>query len=289
MAWPGTRTCRRAEHWCTDTGVGKMREEHVSKSLFDLKGKVALVTGGNSGLGLAFARGIARQGGDVVIWARNAAKNAAAKQELEAFGVRVAARQVDVASETEIVAGYEALMKDCGRIDCVFANAGLPPPSTRSMLELSTRDYLDFMDVSLHGAFYTLREGARLMVRRAAAGEPGGSLVFCGSLSMFKGLPGKPSYAGAKGAMGAIVRSMAVEFGRFGIRANSIAPGYVKTGMTGEGELSPLDQFMAAKNPIPRPGYAADFEGIAAYLASDASSFHTGDTITIDGGCMVNL
>lgn len=261
----------------------------MTRGLFDLHGKVTVVTGGNSGLGLGFARGIARQGGDLEIWARNAEKNAAAKQELEAFGVRVITRQVDVASEQQIIAAYAALLRDFGRVDCVIANAGLPPPRTRSMLELSTQEYLDFIDVSLHGAFYTLREGARLMVQRAEAGERGGSLVFCGSLSMFKGLPGKPSYAGSKGAMGAIVRSMAAEFGKYGIRANTVAPGYIKTGMTGEGELSDLDKFMMAKNAIPRPGYLADFEGIAAYLASDASSFHTGDTLTIDGGSMVML
>jgi NAD(P)-dependent dehydrogenase (short-subunit alcohol dehydrogenase family) len=264
-------------------------EDNMTRGLFDLSGKVTVITGGNSGLGLAFARGVAKQGGDLSIWARNEDKNAAAKKELEAFGVRVSTQQVDVASEEQIVAGYAAVMKDFGRLDCVIANAGLPPPQTRSMLDLPSEEFRRFLDVSLNGAYYTLREGARLMVRRAEAGEPGGSLVFCGSLSMFKGLAGKPSYAGSKGAMGAIVRSMAVEFGKHGIRANTIAPGYVKTGMTGEGELSPLDKFMLIKNAIPRPGYGADYEGIAAYLASDASSFHTGDTITIDGGCMVML
>lgn len=261
----------------------------MAKGLFDLSGKVTVVTGGNSGLGLAFARGIAKQGGEVSIWARNAQKSAAAQAELEAFGVRVSTQQVDVSDEAQIVAGFEAVLKAHGRIDCVIANAGLPPPQTRSMLDLPSAEFQKFLDVSLNGAYYTLREGARCMVRRAEAGEPGGSLVFCGSLSMFKGLAGKPSYAGSKGAMGAIVRSMAVELGKYGIRANSIAPGYVKTGMTGEGELSPLDKFMLIKNAIPRPGYGSDYEGIAAYLASNASSFHTGDTITIDGGCMVML
>jgi NAD(P)-dependent dehydrogenase (short-subunit alcohol dehydrogenase family) len=261
----------------------------MAKGLFDLTGKVTVVTGGNSGLGLGFARGIAKQGGNIAIWARNEEKNAAAKKELEAFGVKVSTHQVDVAAEAQIVAGFDAVMKVFGRVDCVIANAGLPPPQTRSMLDLSTKEFQDFLDVSLTGAYLTLREGARLMVKRAEAGEMGGSLIFCGSLSMFKGLAGKPSYAGSKGAMGAIVRSMAVEFGKYGIRANTIAPGYIKTGMTGVGELSPLDKFMLIKNAIPRPGYMADFEGIAAYLASDASSFHTGDTITIDGGCMVML
>lgn len=261
----------------------------MAKSLFDLSGKVAVVTGGNSGLGLAFARGIARQGGSVAIWARNEEKNAAAKRELEAFGVKVTTHRVDVSSEEQTIAGYREVMEAFGRVDSVFANAGLPPPQTRSMLDLSTKEFRDFLDVSLTGAYLTLREGARLMVKRAEAGDIGGSLVFCGSLSMFKGLAGKPSYAGSKGGMGAIVRSMAVEFGKYGIRANSIAPGYVKTGMTGTGELSPLDKFMLIKNAIPRPGYMEDYEGVAAYLASDASSFHTGDTLTIDGGCMVML
>lgn len=261
----------------------------MTKGLFDLSGKVTVITGGNSGLGLGFARGIAKQGGSVAIWARNAEKNAEAKKELEAFGVRVTTHKVDVSSEEQIVAGYQEVLKEFGRVDCVIANAGLPPPQTRSMLDLPSKEFQDFMNVSLNGAYYTLREGARVMVKRAEDGEPGGSLIFCGSLSMYKGLAGKPSYAGSKGAMGAIVRSMAVEFGKYGIRANSIAPGYVKTGMTGEGELSPLDKFMLVKNAIPRPGYGADFEGVAAYLASDASSFHTGDTLVIDGGCMVML
>ena len=262
----------------------------MAKGLFDLSGKVSLITGGNSGLGLGFARGIAKQGGSVVIWGRNAEKNAAAKQELESFGGRVGARQVDIASEEAVVAGYEALMKEFGRVDCVIANAGLPPSPARSVFDVATKDYHDFLAVSMHGSFYTLREGARHMVKRAEAGEPGGSLVFCGSLSMFKGLAGKVAYAGSKAALGAMIRSMAVEFGKYGIRANSIAPGYIKTGMTGEAEqLTPVDKFFAAKAPIPRPGYPADFEGIAAYLASDASSYHSGDTIIIDGACMVNL
>jgi NAD(P)-dependent dehydrogenase (short-subunit alcohol dehydrogenase family) len=264
-------------------------EKAMAKGLFDLSGKVAVITGGNSGLGLGFARGIAKQGGDVVIWARNEEKNAAVKKELETYGVRVLTRKVDVSSEAEIVAGYEEVMKVFGRVDTVIANAG-PPPASRSSLTLSSEDYLKFIDVALHGAFYTLREGARAMSQRAEAGEPGGSLIASGSLSMFKGLAGKPHYAGSKAAIGAIVRGMAAEFGKHGIRANVIAPGYIKTGMTGTGdELTPLDQYMLAKNAIPRPGYMADFEGIAAFLASDSSAFITGETITVDGGAMVMM
>src|SRR5262245_18481982 len=121
----------------------------MAKGLFDLSGKVAVVTGGNSGIGLGFARGIAKQGGTVVIWGRNAEKNAAAKKELESYGARAGARQVDVGSEEQIVAGFEALMKEFGRVDCVIANAGLPPPRSSSIFDMSTPDYLAFLNVSL--------------------------------------------------------------------------------------------------------------------------------------------
>jgi NAD(P)-dependent dehydrogenase (short-subunit alcohol dehydrogenase family) len=181
-------------------------------------------------------------------------------------------------------------MAEFGRVDCVIANAGLPPTTNSTLDELTTEHWQAFLGVGMHGAFYTLREGARLMVKRAQAGEPGGSLVFCGSLSMFRGLAGKPQYAAAKAAIGAVIRSMAVEFGMYGIRANSVAPGYIKTGMTGESEeLSPIDKYFASQTPIPRPGYPADFEAIAAYLASDASSFHSGDTIVIDGAYLARM
>ena len=264
----------------------------MAKGLFDLTGKVALVTGGNSGLGLGFARGIAKQGGAVEIWGRNAERNAKAKGELEALGARASARSVDVSSEEAIIAGFDALLADYGRIDCVIANAGLPPPNTTNTLDVSTKELRDFMEVSFFGAYFTLREGARHMIKRAEAGEPGGSLIFCGSLSMFIGLPGKGAYAGSKGGMGAIVRGLATELGKHGIRANSIAPGYIKTGfMEGAPEemQKQIDAYFASKTPIPRPGYPEDFEAIAAYLASDSSSFHTGDTIIIDGGSIINL
>jgi NAD(P)-dependent dehydrogenase (short-subunit alcohol dehydrogenase family) len=257
----------------------------MSKGLFDLTGKVTLVTGGNSGIGLGFARGVAKVGGDLEIWGRSADKNAAAKAELEAFGVRVVTRQVDVSKEDQIIAGYEGLMKDFGRIDCVFANSG-GNAKANSYLDLGNEEYHELINLNLHGAFYTLREAAKLMVARAKAGEPGGSLVACGSLSMFMGLPGKPHYAGSKAALGAIIRGMAVEFGKYAIRANVVAPGLISTGMTGD-DQSDVAKFMSAKTPIPRVGYPADFEGIGAYLASDASSFLTGETITIDGGYMV--
>ena len=261
----------------------------MAKSLFDLKGKVTVVTGGNGGIGLGFARGIAKQGGDLAIWARNADRNAAAKKELESFGVRVTTRQVDVASEKDVAAAFDDLIKDMGRVDCVFANSGIAArPGIQSIIDLTTEEYHELININLHGAYYTLREGARHMVNRAKAGEPGGSLVHCGSLSMFVGLKGKEHYAGSKAALGAMIRCMAVELGQYGIRANVIAPGYIKTGLTGAA-TDQVDKFFASTTPVPRVGLPADFEGIAAYLASDASSFHSGDTIVIDGAYLVQM
>lgn len=269
----------------------------MANGLFDLSGKVALVTGGNSGLGLGFARGIARQGGDVVIWGRSEERNAAAVAELEGLGVRASAHAVDVSSQDDVIAGFDQLVKEYGRVDTVIANAGMPP-NTRSILDTDSEAYHTLLNTNMHGAFYTLQEGAKRMVARAEAGDPGGSLVFCGSLSIFQGVPGISPYAAAKGGISAVMRCLAVELGQYGIRANTVAPGYIKTGFSGgrqdgsaqpEEEWTDIDKIFAGKAALKRPGFAADFEGIAAYLASDASSFHTGDTIVIDGAALIHI
>jgi len=268
----------------------------MSKGLFDCTGKVALITGGNGGIGLGFARGIARMGGTIAIWARNADKNAQARADLETAGAgRVETYQIDVASEEAVIEGYDRLIADFGRIDCVFANSGRASRS-RSVLALDTQEWHDLLSVNLHGAFFTLREGARKMVARAEAGEPGGSLVYCGSLSMVHGIAGINNYAASKGGMGAAVRGMAAELGQYGIRCNTIAPGYVKTGIGGDqgmtdelkARMAQVDAHFSQKTPIHRPGTVEDFEGIGAYLCSDASSFHSGDTIFIDGASHIH-
>lgn len=256
--------------------------------LFDCTGKVTLVTGGNGGIGLGFAMGVAKMGGDVAIWARNADKNAAAKAELIAAGAgRVETYVVDVASEDAILAGYDRLMADFGRIDCVFANSG-GAPGYRSVFDMPTQAWHDFLDVALHGAFITLREAARHMVARAEGGEPGGSLVACGSLSLFHGLPGKQNYAASKAGVAAVIRCMAAEFGKHGIRANVVAPGLIMTPMMGgEANVAKMAEMFGPQVPLQRVGYPADFEGVGAWLCSDASSFVSGTTITIDGGKMI--
>ena len=203
---------------------------------------------------------------------------------------RVEVYSVDVSKEDAVASAYAELISDFGRIDCIFANAGRTSKS-RDFLELDSDEWHDLLAVNLHGAFYTLREGARRMVARAKSGEPGGSLVFCGSLSMFHGVAGIENYAAAKGAVTAVMRGLAVELGRYEIRANTVAPGYVKTGFLADADpevVAGLDAHFSSKTPIPRPGTPADFEGVAAYLCSDASRFHTGDTLVIDGGSLIH-
>ncbi|MET0370647.1 MAG: SDR family oxidoreductase [Sphingobium sp.] len=263
----------------------------MTQNIFDLTGKVALVTGGSSGLGLAFAQGIAKCGGDIVIWGRNKDRNAEAAALLREQGGRVFADSVDVSSHSEVVVGMARAVEEMGRIDCAIANAGMSH-GRASSLDITPQDYHHLLATNQHGAFYTLQEAARHMVGRAKAGDPGGSLIICGSLVIFRGVTGMAHYSAAKGALAAIMTSMTPELGRSGVRINMIAPGYIRTqiGLSADDpKRKAMDAEFLARTPLGRIGAPEDFEGIAAYLASDRSSFHTGDVIVIDGGVKVNL
>jgi NAD(P)-dependent dehydrogenase (short-subunit alcohol dehydrogenase family) len=248
--------------------------------MFDLTGKTALVTGGNGGVGLAFARGMARQGANIIVWGRNSAKSAAAVAELSGLAVEAFAQDVDVADEAQVIAGFAKALEIAPRIDCVIQNAGFSNPAP-SFVEMTTEQYHAQLDVALHGGFYTLREAARHMTARTGGGEPGGSIIICGSGLVFTGIQGMEHYAAAKAGLAAMMRSMATELGRHQVRVNMIAPGYIKTGLEGS---EAFEETFAARTPIPRVGLPEDIEGAAAYLASDASRFHTGDILNIDGG-----
>ncbi|MDD9940574.1 MAG: SDR family oxidoreductase [Myxococcales bacterium] len=258
------------------------------RGLFDLSGKVVLATGANSGIGLGFLQGCARHGADVVVWSRRVEHNAAAVDALQALGApRAHAEAVDVADEGAVAAAFASTLDVMGRVDCVFANAGFHHRA-ESFSDLSSAQYHQLLDVNLHGAFYTLREATRHMRKRARAGDPGGSLIACGSLSMFHGLQGMEHYAAAKGALSAMIKGLAVEMGPYGVRANMLAPGFIMTGMAdGDPRAEQVSQRFAAITPLGRPGEISDIEGPAVYLASDASRFHTGDILVVDGGRLV--
>lgn len=258
------------------------------RNLFDLTGKVVLATGGMSGIGLGFLRGCARQGAAVVIWDRRTEDAAGVVEQLRSLGASaVHVETVDVSDEAAVTAAFASTIAAMGRVDCAFANAGISRRAP-SFVDLSTETWHQLLDVNLHGAFYTLRAAAGHMKQRAQNGDPGGSLVACGSLSIFQGIQGMEHYAAAKGALLAMIKGLAVEMGPFGVRANMLVPGFILTGLTGGNpETQKVVERFSAITPLGRPGDLSDIEGPAAYLASDASKFHTGDTLVIDGGRLV--
>lgn len=251
---------------------------------FDLTGKVGLVTGGNGGIGYGMADALAQAGADVVIWGRREDKTRDAGERLKAHGTRVLAKAVDVADETAVVAGIAEAVEAFGRLDFVAANAGMGE-SAPSFDQMTTETWRRVMAVNLDGVFWTFREACRHMVARAKAGDPGGSLLVTSSTSAIHGAPRNQAYAASKGAVLPMVRGIAVEYARHGIRANAVLPGWIATEMTAP--LQAWDTFnekAIGRVPMRRWGEGDDFGGLAVYLASDASRFHTGDSFVIDGG-----
>lgn len=247
---------------------------------FDLSGKVALVTGGNSGIGLGMARALASAGADVAIWGTNEEKNAKAEVELKALGTNVVAVRCDVGDEEQVVSAFADTLAALGKVDACFANAGTAGFAP-SFMDMALEEWRRVMRINLEGAFLTLREASRHMVKR---GE-GGSLVATSSLAAVEGQAKGQHYAATKGGIISMMKAIAVELARNEIRANTILPGWIETPMA-----SPAlnwDRFrdkVLPRVPARRWGVPDDFGGIAVYLASSASAYHTGDTFMIDGG-----
>ena len=255
--------------------------------MFNLGGRVVLISGGNAGIGLGFARGIARAGGDVVIWGRRPDKNAEAARSLAEFGGRVLTQEVDVSDEAAVVQAMSEAVEEMGRVDGVIANAGMMR-NEGSFAAMTSEAWHSLLAVNQHGSFYTIREGARHMKRRFDAGDPGGSLLFCASLSALTGSPGMQHYNASKGAMVAMSRGIAVEAGRYGIRSNVVCPGHTVSETVNLPDDHPVMERIRRYNPMGRMGTPADFEGIGVYFMSDLSSFHTGDVVMVEGGWMAN-
>ncbi|MGE0225003.1 MAG: SDR family NAD(P)-dependent oxidoreductase [Acetobacteraceae bacterium] len=253
----------------------------MAYSPFDLTGQVALVTGGNSGIGLGMAKALAQAGADVAIWGTNAAKNAAAKQEVEKAGRRVLTLECDVGDEAAVDAAFARTVDALGRVDGCFANAGVSGRGVTTFLEMSSEEWHRVTRINLDGAFYTFRAAARHMVKR---GE-GGVLAGTASLAAIEASPRSEHYAATKGGMISMVRALAVEFARHGIRAHAILPGWIETDMTAKWFATDgFQKKVFPRVPMRRWGDGDDFGGIAVYLMSSASKYHTGDTFIIDGG-----
>jgi NAD(P)-dependent dehydrogenase (short-subunit alcohol dehydrogenase family) len=251
---------------------------------FNLKGKVALVTGGNRGIGFGMAEAMAQAGADIVIWGRSADLNLEAEGKLTQYGVRVKAQAVDVADEHAVAVSMEEAIAAMGRLDTVIANAGIGGGAP-SFAEFPTETYRRVLSVNLDGVFFTLREACKHMVERAKAGDPGGSLLVTSSVSAIDGAARNQAYAATKGAVIPLMKAIAVEHARYGIRANTILPGWIATEMTSGAQQSDVfNEKVIGRVPFRRWGEPEDFGGVAVYLASDAARYHTGDCIRIDGG-----
>ena len=248
---------------------------------FDLTGKVALVTGGNGGIGFGMADAMAEAGADVCIWGTRKEKNDAAVAQLERHGHKVHAQIVDVGDEKQVEQAFAETVEVMGHVDNCVANAGVSGRGKGSILEMDYEEWRRVLRVNLDGVFFTFRAAAKHMVERGK----GGSLVAMASTAAIEGAARSSHYGASKGGVTAMVRALAVELARYKITVNSILPGWIETEMTAK---AVADRKFAG-NVLPRIphrrwGTGADFGGIAVYLASGVTGYTTGRDFVIDGG-----
>jgi NAD(P)-dependent dehydrogenase (short-subunit alcohol dehydrogenase family) len=254
-------------------------------SIFDLSGRVAVITGGNSGIGLGIAQALAAAGCNVSIWGRNAEKNARAAATMAGCAGKVDTRICDVADPASVKSAMAATLDTFGRVDGCFANAGIGGGGRHAFIDRTEEQWRSMFATNLDGVFHVFQAAARHMTERAATGDPFGRLVATSSLASIFGTARNEHYAATKAAINALVRALAVELARQGVTANAILPGWIKSDMTAN--IMTNEKFVAnvmPRIPVRRFGEPTDFGGIAVYLMSKASSYHTADCFIIDGG-----
>lgn len=257
-------------------------------SIFDLSGRVAVVTGGNGGIGLGIAQALAAEGCAVSIWGRNADKNAQAVASIARKGGKAEARVCDVTDAASVKAAMQATLDTFGRVDGCFANAGIGGGGRHAFIDRTEEDWRRMFATNLDGVFHVFQAAARHMTERAADGDAFGRLVATSSMASLFGTARNEHYAATKSAINAVVRALAVELARYGVTANAILPGWIKSEMTAG--IMANDKFVGnvmPRIPMRRFGEPSDFGGIAVYLMSRASSYHTADMIVVDGGYTV--
>ena len=247
--------------------------------LFDLSGRVAVVTGGNGGIGLGMARGLAQAGAAVVVAARNADKSAAAVDELKTFGVDSAFVALDVADPGSCHALVQQVLDRFDRLDILVNNAGMSirkPPETYELGE-----WLQVIDTNLNGVF-VLCQAAYAPFKR----QGGGKIINIGSMmSIFGGAYAAP-YSTSKGGIVQLSKSLATAWAKDNIQVNAVLPGWIDTELTRDAraQVKGLNERVLARTPAGRWGVPDDLSGIAVFLASAASGFVTGAAIPVDGG-----
>ena len=238
---------------------------------------IAIVTGGNSGIGRATCALLAERGFDVgFTWHGDEERAREAEEEIEAHRVRAAARRMDLEADVGQASVVDALAAELGGVDVFVNNAGAGHEAP--VLELSLDDWRRTLDLDLTGAFLCLQRAARRMVDQGR----GGRLVAVTSIHEHLPLRDSAAYCAAKGGLGMLMKSFALELGRHGITANAVAPGEIATRMTGQEDEDPAAQ--ERDLPIPRPGHAREIAGMVAFLASPEGAYTTGQSLIVDGG-----
>jgi len=248
--------------------------------MIDLSEKVFVITGGNGGIGLGLAEGIAEAGGSIAIWARNEEKNAHAVKILEDIGVKARSYVCDVSSEENVIATLASTVNDFGRLDGLFANAGRAGTGT-PFVETSLEDWRKVTAVNLDGVFLCLREAAKQIISQGS----GGSLVAVSSTSAIHGAAGNEAYGTAKTAVTGLVRALAVSLARFQIRVNCLLPGWTVTELASPAfENEYFREVTTKRTPVRRWADPSEFREVGAFLADPSQTFHTGQQVCVDGG-----
>ena len=252
-----------------------------SNELFDLNGNVAVVTGGNGGIGRSLALGFARAGGSVAIVGRNEEKNQRVLKELQAIGRPAMALRVDLTHRDQLEPAMERIESTLGPVNTLVNNAGIVSLSG-GILEESEEDWDGVIETQLNSVFLMSKAAARRMKERGA-----GKVINIGSMYSYFGSGLIPSYSAAKGAIVQLTKSMAIELAPYNIQVNAIAPGWFETDMTApvrSAEMKEMNDEIIARTPAGRWGDPDELVGTAIFLASRASDYVTGAMIPVDGG-----
>lgn len=251
----------------------------ATKKLFDLSGNVALITGGNGGIGRGIAIGLAEAGAAIAIFGRNEEKNKNTLAELKAIGIPAVALQVDVTNRSSLEPAVKTVEKELGKITILVNNAGIVSLSG-GVLNEKEEDWDNVIETQLNAVFLLSKLVAKSMVENKR-----GKIINLGSMYSYFGSGIIPSYSTAKGAVIQLTKSMAVELAQYNIQVNAIAPGWIETDMTAPVKTMPAmhDEIML-RTPAGRWGKTEEVAGTAIFLASKASDFVTGETVRVDGG-----
>ncbi|MDX6458305.1 MAG: 2-dehydro-3-deoxy-D-gluconate 5-dehydrogenase [Acidobacteriaceae bacterium] len=247
-------------------------------ALFDLTGRVAIVTGGNGGIGRGIALGLAETGAAVAIFGRNEEKNRHVLAELKTIGVPSIAVKVDLTDRAALEPAFKRVESELGGVSILVNNAGNVSLSG-GILNEKPEDWDNVIETHLNAAFLLSKLAAQSMLRLQS-----GKIINIGSMYSFFGSGLVPSYSAAKGAIVQLTKSMAIELAPHNIQVNAIAPGWIETDMTVPVHTMPLNDEVLSRTPAGRWGKPEEIAGTAVYLASRASDFVTGAIIRVDGG-----